>query len=268
MRLVLPSLLLSVLLLFSSCEVKMPEYVVSPNKMEAFLYDYHMVQSMSSEYTSGNYEEKLFFDYIFKKHGITKQRFDSSMVWYNRYPKHLKKVYENLEKRLEQEVAALGDAKGAVDDGVTLDMAYLAADTAELWTGADIKLLSSTPLNSRLSYAFEIPTDTTFLAGDSLSFSFEARFITGGVSGVKQSLYTALVVEYEDGTSFSVGKYKMTNGNCAISAPRNFASRPKYMSGFVYYSDDDSTAMARLLLNRISLKRMHAPKSVEAADKK
>ena len=110
--------------------------------------------------------------------------------------------------------------------------------------------------------------NVTFLAGDSLSFSFEARFITGGVSGVKQSLYTALVVEYEDGTSFSVGEYKMTNGNCAISAPRNFASRPKYMSGFVYYSDDDSTAMARLLLNRISLKRIHAPKSVEAADKK
>ena len=59
--------ILSLLLLFSllSCEVKVPENVIPPKKMEAFLYDYHLVQSMNGQYSSDEYREKLFYSYIF-----------------------------------------------------------------------------------------------------------------------------------------------------------------------------------------------------------
>ena len=96
--------ILSVLFLLAivACEVKRPEYILPPERMEAFLYDYHLVQSMSGEYSSSSNKEKLFYDYVFKKHGITKEQFDTAMIWYNRYPKHLQGIYESLEKKLEK----------------------------------------------------------------------------------------------------------------------------------------------------------------------
>ena len=82
-------------LLLFSCEVKMPEDIIPPTKMEALLYDYHLVQSMSSEYASDDYKEKLYFAYVFDKHNVTQEEFEHSMQWYNRYPKHMKKIYAN-----------------------------------------------------------------------------------------------------------------------------------------------------------------------------
>ena len=80
--------------------------------MEAVLYDYHLVQAMSSEYSSATYREKLFYSYVFTKHNITKEHFDSSLVWYNRYPKHMLRIYTNIEAALEKEIEAFGESKG------------------------------------------------------------------------------------------------------------------------------------------------------------
>ena len=63
-------IVLLVALVLVSCEVQRPEHILSPEKMEAFLYDYHLVQSMSGEYSTSSNKEKLFFDYVFKKHNV------------------------------------------------------------------------------------------------------------------------------------------------------------------------------------------------------
>lgn len=261
-------LLFFMLFCFASCEVKMPENVIPPEKMEAFLYDYHLVQSMSGEYAANDFKEKLFYDYIFKKHGIDRERFDSSLVWYNRYPKHLKKIYSNLEKRLEQEMELLGDAKGAADGGVTIEMAYLATDTAELWTASQLKLLSATPLNSKILFAFDVPRDTTFLQGDSLCFSFDAHFISGGVEGLKQQAFASVLLEYDNGNESHNSVMVNTTGSYTLPLPRNFETRPKRMCGFVHYSDNDTSVHAKLLLSNISLKRVHPAVTGEESDKK
>ena len=151
--------ILSVLSLFvlCSCEVKMPDYVMSPQKMEAFLYDYHMIQSMTGRYSSDDYKEKLYYSYIFKKHNIQKEQFDSSMQWYNRYPKHLRRIYENLEARLDAEVARLNEESKLLKEGVTLEEVKLDLDSVDLWTSSKLKILSSTPLHSRLAFSFTTP---------------------------------------------------------------------------------------------------------------
>lgn len=260
-------LLLTFLFSIVSCEVKIPENIITPEKMEAFLYDYHLVQSMSGEYTANEYKEKLFYGHIYQKHGITRELFDSSLMWYNRYPKYLRNIYTNLEARLEKEVEMLDDAKGTVDTGVTLEMAYLAADTAELWTTSELKMLSATPLNSKIAFSFDIPDDTTFMAGDSICFSFGAHFISGGVIGIEQRAYASVLLEYNDETSNYNGLLIEASGRYALALPRNFNSRPKHFSGFVYYSDNDSTARAKMLLDKISLKRIH-PALVEGGESK
>lgn len=250
-----------VLALFS-CEVKIPDDVIAPDKMEKLLYDYHLVQSMSSEYASDEYKEKLYFEYVFAKHNVKEAEFDSSLVWYNRYPKHMYRIYQNLEQRLEVEVEMMSHAKGTLDEGVSLDVAYLASDTAELWTSTPAKMLLSTPLQSTLTFGFEM-SDTLFVAGDSLSFSFDASFVSGGVKGVRQAAFAAITVNYDDGKVENCAARVDKTGHVVLAFNRYFDSRPVSMNGFVYYFDNDATASARLVLTAISVTRIHPPKEEE-----
>lgn len=250
-----------VLALFS-CEVKIPDDVIAPDKMEKLLYDYHLVQSMSSEYASDEYKEKLYFEYVFAKHNVKEAEFDSSLVWYNRYPKHMYRIYQNLEQRLEGEVEMMSNAKGTLDEGVSLDVAYLASDTAELWTSTPAKMLLSTPLQSTLTFGFEM-SDTLFVAGDSLSFSFDASFVSGGVKGVRQEAFAAITVNYDDGKVENSAARVDKTGHVVLAFNRYFDSRPVSMNGFVYYFDNDATASARLVLTAISVTRIHPPKEEE-----
>ena len=251
--------ILSLLLLFSllSCEVKVPENIIPPKKMEAFLYDYHLVQSMNGQYSSDEYREKLFYSYIFKKHDIEKSHFDSSMMWYNRYPKHLKRMYENLEAKLNAEVKRLNDAENIVEEGVSLETVALAGDSVDLWTGLKLKYLSSTSLNNKLLFSFQVPEDTTFVKNDSLSFSFSAFLLDAGNHSLKQRGYASVRLEFADNAVFTKAAHIDSCGFYNLAVPRYPDSRLKSMSGFVYYTDNDSTACAGLLLSDISVLRIH-----------
>lgn len=253
--------IVSVMFLFTllSCEVKVPENVVSPEKMEAFLYDYHLVQSMTGQYSSDEYKEKLYYSYIFKKHNIEKSHFDSSMLWYSRYPKHMRRIYERLEARLDAEVDKLNAAKNIVEEGVSLETVSLAADSVDLWTGLKLQYLSSTSLNNKLTFSFQVPDDTTFVKNDSLAFSFAAFFLDAGNHSLKQRAYASIYLEYADKTLFTAAVDIDTCGLYNLKVPRNADSKLKTMSGFVYYTDNDSTARAGLLLSDISVVRIHPP---------
>lgn len=250
-------------MLVVSCEVERPDDVIPPDKMEALLYDYHLVQAMSSEYASAEYKEKLMFDHVFKKHKVTKEHFERSMEWYTRYPKHLKKIYTNLETQLQSEVDKMGETKSVLDEGVSLDVAYLGGDTAELWTSSRSKILSATPLNSRLSFDFTAPKDSSFMAGDSLSFSFHAAFLNGGVKDVEQSAHAGILLIYEDGVYAGYGLDFSKTGEYGLTVGRNMKSRLKSMSGFVYYHDNDTTVLPKLVLNNVSVKRFHHPSKMK-----
>lgn len=258
MRFLLKVLPLVVIFSFASCEVKIPGNVIPPAKMETFLYDYHMVQSMSGEYASDEYKEKLFYSHIFRKHGIGKEQFDYSMKWYNRYPKHLKRIYENLSTRLEAEVAELESVKLCQKEGVLLDMVSMEGDTVDLWVSSRIKEFSSNSLNNRLLFSFDVPDGKAFLKGDSLSFSFMANFVSPAT--VSQEAYASIRLDYDDSTSCTAGVRVDTVGRYLLSAPRNYDSRLKSMCGFVYYTDNDTAAVSRMLLHDISVYRIHPPK--------
>ncbi len=248
---------LLLLLLFAvSCEVKMPEDIIQPEKMEAVLYDYHLVQAMSSEYSSSSYKEKLFYRYVFDKHNISKEQFDSSLVWYNRYPKHMVRIYTSIEERLEKEIEAFGESKGMLEDCVSLDVAFLGTDTAELWTSPTTRVMLSNPLNNAISFAFTTPQDSAFVPRDSLVWSFKALFAKGVAEGVEQGAYASLLLRYDDGTSATNAVHITASGNYSLAVERK-ESRLKGANGYIYYSDNDTTAQAQLVLTDISLRRMH-----------
>ena len=258
---VVKTVLFLLLLPLVSCKVDVPENVLPPDKMEAVLYDYHLTGSMTTTFASVTYKEKLMYSYVYAKHGITKEIFDSSLVWYNRYPKHIKRIYENLELRLQGEIDVLKLHEGMNYRNVDLDLANLTDSVAELWTGHPVKMLSATPLMNKVQFSYDVPKDSSFVAGDSLSFTFGAAFLPSGGAAVKQDVYAALTLEYSNDSCFMAGTSVQEPGVYAVEVPRNYGSRLKSMSGYVYYFDNDSLSVSHVLLSNISLKRWHPAKT-------
>ena len=108
-RFFVTTLIFSFLLTLAGCKVEIPEGVILPDKMENILYDYHLAQAITANQSSSSYEKKLPINYVLEKHGVTKAVFDSSLVWYTRYPKQMLRIYSNLESRLKDEIEILGD---------------------------------------------------------------------------------------------------------------------------------------------------------------
>ena len=253
--------LLLLLVLVASCKVKAPEDVLPPEKMEAVLYDYHLAQSMMTTLASVDYKEKLMYAYVYAKHGVTKEEFDSSLVWYNRYPKYIKDIYANIEERLQQEVDVLTAIRLQDNEGVTLALADLSPAVAELWTGHPVKMLTATPLCNRVQFSFDTPKDTTFVTGDSLVFSFNAEFIPASRGDVLREAHASVVLEYDNEVYHTAGVNVKSSGSYSISAPRDSKNRLRSMSGYVYYFDNDSAHESCMLLSGISLKRFHPVES-------
>lgn len=245
--------LLLAVLGFAACSVEMPEGVIRPGKMEDLLYDYHLAQVVTSDYSSNSYEKKLHVSYVFEKHGTTKEQFDSSLVWYTRYPKQMVRIYSNLEKRLTAELEVMGNSEEMLADIANAEM--MQRDTVNLWRGTSVKLLSSAPLVNR--FTFDYTADSTYVSGDSLVLAFSARFVPSKVDSLDCHAHAALLVEYTDKSIGSAGVQLDKNGLYAVGVARDFERSISAVRGFVYYADNDTSCVAKLLLGDIAVKRIH-----------
>lgn len=252
-RFFVKSLFFLSLLIAVSCKVEMPEGVIVPDKMEAIVYDYHLVQVVTADHMAASYEKKLHISNVFEKHGVTKEQFDSSLVWYTRYPKQMVRIYGNLEKRIQNELEMMGESAEAVAE--VLDTEKMLADTVDLWDTSRVRLLSSSPLNNRVTFNFV--ADTTYVKGDSILFSFRAKHLPGKMGSLRHNAHAALVVEYDDNSFASRGVSLSADSLYSLAVERNYDADVKSMHGFVYYSDNDTLCESKLLLGNLSVKRIH-----------
>ena len=100
-------------LCFSACKVEnkekqdqVPEYIISAEQMDKVLVDIHIAEA-ALKYKRGKGEKfKLYsnqyFDYVFKKHNISKKQFDESLEYYYKHEKQLDNIYKNVLKELER----------------------------------------------------------------------------------------------------------------------------------------------------------------------
>ncbi len=80
-----------------------PKGVLSRDKMTDVLVDMHKTDALLAEknIAYGQYSKKAqYYNYIFKKHGITKAEFDSTLVWYTKNPIKFENMYEDVLKKL------------------------------------------------------------------------------------------------------------------------------------------------------------------------
>jgi hypothetical protein len=99
------------LLLLTACNQERPSYVLSDSRMENVLYDLNLVENAINDnyavFAGDSARRQQLLDYVFEKHKITEQTFDTSLVWYNAHLDKYLKINEKVEKRYAKVLADL-----------------------------------------------------------------------------------------------------------------------------------------------------------------
>lgn len=234
----------------AACQTKRPDTVLPDDKMEKVLYDFHIAKAMGDEVSySDNYKRVLYMEAVYKKHGITKADFDSSMVWFARHPDALSKIYEQINARLKAEKSDISRLIAIRDHRPEESQP---GDSIDVWIWQRIRQLSGMPLDNKLT--FELPSDTNFKDRDTLRWTVRFRFLNGIPDSVHAPLM-AMQVLYAKDTLDTYRKVTQT-GMETLALHADTLGEIKEIRGFIYYPD--LNPKRSLLADRISLMRYHA----------
>lgn len=243
----------------SACQVKRPKEVLTDSRMGEVLYDYHIAKAMGEEYASSeNFKRVLYVEAVYRKHGITQEQFDSSMVWFSRHPAVLAKIYEKVNARLR-----------ATRDGVNHLIALREdkpietqpGDSMEVWAWKPYYKLEGVPMANRLT--FLLPADGNFENRDTLRWSLRLRMPHSSKRDEEVRPVMAMQMVYEKDTLISAFCVAERSGVQTLSLAADTLGAIKEVRGFVYLPA--GSASASLLVDRISLMRYHAHDSLVIA---
>lgn len=103
-----------ILLLFACSKV--PRGILSEKKMQAVLIDMQIAEAMVNidykTYQDSGYKESL-YESVFRKHKITQETYDSSLVWYGKNLDIYMAIYDRIRKDLDQRITDLGDVQAS-----------------------------------------------------------------------------------------------------------------------------------------------------------
>lgn len=266
--LVLALLSLSVV---ASC-IDRPDIVLDEEQMIDLLVDVHRAEGlleMQQQQGAGfgsdldTYQKEVIAA-VLQKHGVSRSRYDSSLMWYAQHLKLLTRVYGHVDERLKEEHEMWSLQVTETRDFV----GSMAGDSVDLWTLRDHLILDSRRYSDILFW--EIPSDSNFVDGDTLRWQFTIRQLLPG----QKVLASISLTKYEptEEELRRQGKKKqneplgapigfdaktiMQNGECQLIAradsPQPFRS---VILGLVLMND--SNKAAPVFVDSISLLRTH-----------
>ncbi len=246
--------LLAMQFLFVGCKPSLPSSVLSRDKMEDVMYDYHLSKSLASQQVNTGEAERIYQDAVLRKYGITQEEFDGSLSYYMRHTDELSKIYANLEERLRAEAGSLGVSASDLEGMGNLSST---GDTANVWNDSrSLVLVPKAPFNQK---NFTIKCDTSYHAGDAFRLSFDCNFI------------------YQDGTRNACALLAITLANDSVISTFTQVSMPGYLTlnlsdygrigikeikGYFILGKSQSqlesaTTLQLMFVNNIQLVRMH-----------
>lgn len=250
----------------AACRVKRPDTVLSDEKLEAVLYDYHIAKAMGEQLPyDESYKRLLYIQSVFRKHGITEAQFDTSMVWMARNPETLRNIYDKVNERLKAE-------KDQVETLIALHehkpKESKPGDSIDVWAWQRVYHLTGLIPENRI--AFNLPSDPNFQERDTLRWSIRFHFMGGDVPDADDSLHLpvmAMQVFYANDSTVHALRRIARSGVETLSLSADTLGRIEKICGFVYYPRQQSGRI--LLADSISLMRYHAEgdtvKTVEPA---
>lgn len=235
-----------------SCKPSVPSEYIQPDDMEDLIYDYHVAQGIAAQ-QEGNqdYNRRLTFELVLKKHGLTQAEFDSSLVYYYTRADRFQEIYKHVQERLNTEAEKYGAAVGDVQ----ITAASLSGDTADVWKGDRALLLfNDRPYHL---YQFAQKADTAYRAGDSFMLSMNTTWLMQ--QGNRQaSVYMA--VTYANDSTVKQYSTVSSSGITNLRIPY-CKERVKEIKGFVMCgmrpSTDPTSNLCLLFVNNIQLFRFH-----------
>jgi hypothetical protein len=227
--------------------------------MEDILVDYHLVRALAHNtdvpYDSIPYFQAKCLQSVFRKHGITQEQFDSSMVYYYTRADRFQDVYKRVAARLEERALILGATEGEIGKYASFNAT---GDTANIWADRTRMAMMPTPPFNRWDFRQEI--DSTYQRGDSFLLQFMSDYIyqDGSKNGV---VYVTCTYEDDKGrdTIISRNLHFLASGISQLNFPAYDDGDLKELRGFFYLGDgNDRTTTVRLLfLNNVQLIRFH-----------
>lgn len=231
-----------------SCGKQIPDDIIQPSAMEELLYDYHLALTMGNDLNySERYKRESYKNYVFKKHGVTEAEFDSSMVWYTRNTKELTDIYKNLQKRYEMAEEQMKSELNKRSGQISVS---LSGDSVDVWSDRNLYWLTTSPLTNRLM--FDLKADTTFHNKDILVLEADYSFLAYEKNTAKAVV--SMKITFDNDSTLAMSKVIEKSGKEQLVLQPDSAYKYKSVSGFVYYSNPDSTD-ATVLINNIKLLR-------------
>lgn len=215
------------------CKPGVPDDIIQPDDMEDILYDYQLADAMSQQTSDYGYNQVLYREAVFKKHGVTSADFDSSMVYYMRHTELLHKIYESLSERYRNEALALGASESEVNRYSSVSSS---GDTANVWNGdMAMILMPQTPYNV---YSYDIVADSTYRDGDSFLLTFRCDYIYQ--AGMRDGVSLIAVKYANDSIATRVVRMSSTN-EYTLRIDNTIGLGIKEVKGFFYLGQGSST---------------------------
>ena len=234
-----------------SCKPGTPKQFIQPDEMEDLLVDIHIARAMAMENPSDReLQRELLLDAVFRKHGVSREHFDSSLVYYYTRADRFDDIYSRVSSRLEDYALALGATEGEIGKFSSLNAT---GDTANIWSSSSMLVMLPVPPYNRVDFVLE--ADSSYQMGDTFLMQFMADFVYQ--SGTKDcQIYVA--VEMSDTTVIRQMRctYSGLNQLRIESLPKKDI---KQIRGFLYLAvNTESSSSQRLLfVNNIQFIRFH-----------
>lgn len=240
----------------TGCKPSLPNDVLSQDKMENILYDYHIALAMVQNEGDDETQRFVYKDAVLRKYGVTSAEFDSSLVYYMRHTDKLYTIYKNLGDRLNDEAVSLG--ADASDQSRFGELAS-SGDTANIWRGArSMVFVTAKPFNY---YNFEVKADTSFHKGDCIMLDFESRFIYQ--DGIRDGL-AVLAVQFSNDSIASQVVHVQSSQHYSMQVEDRDTLGIKSVKGFFLLNSGDfsndfnsATTLKLMFLDHIRMIKMH-----------
>ena len=261
-----------------------PRGVMSINEMADLIADLHIAEAYLDQHAAefpDDSSKLILKQSVFKKHGITSQDYDSSMVWYahnmedyikahDRALRKLQERYDHLAKNVDKsqfkESKTIGDAPATAGINKHRPMRVGATgDTADLWQGKRSYMLTQGARRGFIPFDF-VP-DAEKRPGDRYQLSYK---LTRGSNDFKVSLN----VDYSDGATAQVSRATNNDGWVTIDLQSDTARQVRRVYGYVSYNIQrqgvayvDSLMLVRTHLNKSNYSFIHAQRLLERSKK-
>ena len=211
----------------ASC-IDRPDIVLDEEQMIDLLVDVHRAEGlleMQQQQGAGfgtdldTYQKEIIAA-VLQKHGVSRSRYDSSLMWYAQHLKLLTRVYGHVDERLKEEHEMWSLQVTETRDFVN----SIAGDSVDLWTLRDHLILDSRRYSDILFW--EIPSDSNFVDGDTLHWRFTIRQLLPG----QKVLASISLTKYEP-TEEELRRQGKKKQNEPLGAPIGFDAKTITQNG-------------------------------------